>query len=917
MLREQYATMGTQVPLMYLLMFINACFLGIATHGQVSPALSLGVPAALSILISLRAAVWAVRRRKVAPPAQIRKYLYGTVLAAFVLSACFGGWGVLLFNETDPVRATSVALYVFVGSISCCYCLQALPLAGWFVLMFGAMPVTVRLLLSGDWYLVGIGLTFLLVAGVILRTLAASHWSLKQMIKTRTEMSAAISALEQSEEHHRYSVDLNPQIPWVSDASGAVIEFSPRWSALTGLSLEESLGTGWSAALHPEDLPSTQELWARAIETGEGEIADARFRLRHADGSYRWHRSRAWPRLDNAGKVILWYGNLEDVDDQMTAERALQNSEERYRLAALASNDVIWDISLERDHIAWSSAAATVLGYPEAVAGTTRHWWLERIHPEEVPALLALFTKLHDPEFTQWTHESRFRSGEGKYLNVITRGHVVRDETGRATRMIGSLQDVTEQKRYERDLKWAAHYDSLTHLPNRVLFAERLDNALIDARGTQSHVGLVVLDVDRFKTINDSLGHDTGDALLCEIAERLLRSAPSSATVARLGGDEFAIIVPGLQGESEWADAIGAALTGLSDSMHYRGREIEVSLSAGAALAFRDGENPEELHKSADLALYAAKSEGLGQVCFFRSDLREAAERETKMLSDARCALQDGRIVPFYQPKVCLRTGKLTGFEALLRWHHHKGLQPPAGIRAAFEDTGMSVQLTDRMLERVISDMVFWRDHDVDFGRIAINGSPGDFRRGDFAERILNRLHKAELPPSVIELEVTEAVFLGQLAENVSAALNTLSEAGVTIALDDFGTGYASLKHLKQFPVNTLKIDRSFVSRLGAVETEDAAIIGAVIDLARNLGISTVAEGIETQTQLTHLAAKGCDVGQGYLFGRAMAARRVVQVVSSWDAAKVIALASSAEWAPAMRKIHQERFSNWPADHVG
>lgn len=908
MLREQYANLRAQIPLMYGMMFINAWFLGIVTYGDVPAVLSPGVPAILSVMIVIRLAVWIFRSKREPAPPEIRRYLYGTIAIAAALSAAFGGWGLLLLSHEDPVRTTSVALYVFVGSIGCCYCLQSLPVAGWLVLLFGALPVTARLLLSHDWYLVGIGLTFVLVAGVILRTLASSHAALKQILHTRSEMGVALAALQRSEEHHRYSVELNPQIPWIADAQGQILELSPRWAALTGLELQQSLGDGWERAVHPGDLPAVLELWAHALETGRGEIADTRYRLRLADGSYRWHRARAWPRLDADGRVVIWYGSLEDIDDQVTAENALQESEERYRLAALASNDVIWDVSLERDHIAWNDAAAVVLGYPETSMGTTQQWWMDRIHPDDREEVLAQFAHRESIEQNQWTQEFRFRAGDGRYLNMIARGYAVRDQHGRATRLIGSLQDITAQKRYEGALRRAAHYDALTRLPNRVLFAERLELALATTRTRGGHVGLVVLDVDRFKTINDNFGHDTGDALLREIAVRLVHRGPKSSTIARLGGDEFAIILPGVEDHRSWRDAVEKLLADVTGAMFHDEREVQISLSAGAAFAFADGETPEELHKSADLALYAAKSEGLGRVSFFVPELREAAEREKQMLADARIALQEDRIIPFYQPKVCLRTGRLTGFEALLRWQHMRGLRPPAAINAAFEDTGISVQLTNRMLDRVIADMERWRGDGIEFGRVAVNGSPGDFRHGDFAERILDRLRRADLDPSVIELEVTESVFLGQLAEKVSKTLETLSSAGVMIALDDFGTGYASLTHLKQFPVNALKIDRSFVSRLGAQDTEDAAIVGAVIDLAKNLRIETVAEGIETQAQLARLMEKGCDQGQGFLFARPMVASQVDDLVLRWDAVEILARAGSEDWSEAARKLHADRF---------
>jgi len=908
MVRAQYASLRAQIPLMYGLMLINAWFLGIVTYDEVPAGLSLGVPAVLSVTIAIRIAVWTLRGSKEPSPPQIRRYLYGTIAVAGMLSAAFGGWGLLLLNHEDPVRTTSVALYIFVGSIGCGYCLQSLPVAGWLVLLFGALPVTLRLLLSEDGYLVGTGLTFVLVAVVILRTLSSSHAALRQIIHTRSEMSDALEALQRSEEHHRYSVELNPQIPWIADAKGRILELSPRWATLTGLELSQSLGDGWERAVHPGDLPAVLELWAHAIETGRGEIADTRYRLQLADGSYRWHRARAWPRLDAKGRVVIWYGSLEDIDEQVAAERALQESEERYRLAALASNDVIWDIALDRDHISWNEAAAGVLRYSGTSLGTTQQWWMDRIHPDDRADVVAQFAYRENMEQSQWTQEFRFLAGDGHYLNLVARGYAVRDAEGRATRLIGSLQDVTAQKRYEGGLRRAAHYDALTKLPNRVLFSERLEHALEAARAIGAQVGLVVLDVDRFKTVNDNLGHDTGDALLREIAIRFVHSAPGAATVARLGGDEFAVIFPKVENYRVWKAIVEQLLAQVTGAMSHDGREVEVSLSAGAALAFSDGESPEELHKSADLALYAAKGEGPGRVSFFMPALREAAERDKQMLADARIALEEDRIVPFYQPKVCLRTGALTGFEALLRWQHFQGLRSPFAIHAALEDAGLSVQLTDRVLERVILDMRRWRDEGLVFGRIAINGSPGDFRRGDFADRILGRLEEAGLDPSTIELEVTETVFLGQLAEKVIGTLEALSQAGVRIALDDFGTGYASLTHLKQFPVNVLKIDRSFVSRLDAADGEDAAIVGAVIDLARNLNIETVAEGIETSAQLARLRERGCDVGQGFLFARPMAAIQVDGLTRRWNAMEALNRTAAQDWPEAARRLHADRF---------
>lgn len=434
-----------------------------------------------------------------------------------------------------------------------------------------------------------------------------------------------------------------------------------------------------------------------------------------------------------------------------------------------------------------------------------------------------------------------------------------------------------------------AYADPLTGLHNRTMFADRLDQSLTEADRLRRHVGLVVLDVDHFKTVNDTMGHAAGDALLKEIGARLLTALPADSAVARLGGDEFAIILPGLRPDQARVATFRSLLHDLDRPMLFEGQLVNASVSAGVSIWPADGGDAETLLKSADLALYAAKARGGGTILGFAPEMRRGAEQRTTMMVEAREALADGRVFPFYQPKVRLATGEVVGFEALLRWRHPKrGMQTPAAIRAALEDNDLATHLTDRMMDLVFADMRGWLQAGVKFGKIAINGAPADFLRGSFAERLLSRLDRFEIPATLVELEVTESVFFGQLAESVERTLHALSAAGTTIALDDFGTGFASLSHLKQFPVDVLKIDRSFVSRLtDRGDAEDAAIVGAVLNLARNLDIMTVAEGVETRAQAAYLRRKGCDLGQGYLFSRAVPAARVPGLVSKRYAARM------------------------------
>ncbi|WP_172125617.1 EAL domain-containing protein [Devosia sp. 919] len=702
-------------------------------------------------------------------------------------------------------------------------------------------------------------------------------------------LASALEALRGSEAHHRAYIELNSQIQWLSDANGRVLEMGPRWWECVAVSREQSITEGWLNAMHPDDREPVRALWARAVRTGDGSIADVRYRVRFRDGSYRWFRARARPLRDEAGTVLRWYGSLEDINDQVAAEMALRRSEERYRLASEATNDIIWDYDVERDRTTWTGIAGKVLGYPELAQGTTIAWWADKVHPEDRGALVGMEKPLGRDGQGQNTQEYRFRAVNGDYIWVSSRRVLVPDASGKPVRFVGSMLDITARKQAETELQWAAFHDPLTGLPNRALYAQRLDAALERARGTGEMVGLLVFDLNNFKTLNDTMGHAAGDRLLKEIASRLVAAAPEGVTVARLGGDEFAVISPGLAAEDLRMEVARQRLGPLDQPVAIDGLQIAVSYCAGGAVFPRDAQSAGELLRAADLALYAAKADLPGTIRGFQPQMLQASEARARALANARKALDTDAIVPFYQPKLCLRSGQVTGFEALLRWHDQSGLQPPASIAAAFDDAQLSVEITDRMLDRVLADCVAWREGGLEVGRVALNLSAADLRQRGLAERVLWRLDNAGLPGSVLELEVTESVLISQMGGHVST-LEKLQQAGVTIALDDFGTGYASLTHLQQFKVDVLKIDRSFVELIGSSERRDTAVINAVLEMSRSMGITTVAEGIERREQAEFLHERGCDLGQGYLFSRPIPASRVPDLLEQleerrWEAA--------------------------------
>jgi diguanylate cyclase (GGDEF)-like protein len=422
-----------------------------------------------------------------------------------------------------------------------------------------------------------------------------------------------------------------------------------------------------------------------------------------------------------------------------------------------------------------------------------------------------------------------------------------------------------------------AFHDSLTGLPNRALFQRRLDD-MASAAGAGGGFALVLLDVDDFKLINDTLGHDAGDAVLIAFAERLRMAVRSTDLVARLGGDEFAVLLSCGNGPPE-LESFSAKLLELLDApCEHRGKMIACHASIGASLS-GDGEAPSDVLKHADLALYETKASGRGGYRLYKPEMWANMLRRGEMLSLASVALKGDFVEPYYQPKIDLVSGAVVGFEALLRCCLPNGEpQGPGIIAAAFDDAGLALALSDRMVDGVIRDIEQWRSAGLRFGHVAINAALAELHRGDFAHRLLDKLERAGIPPDCVQVEVTESVLLGRGIEHVEQTFNQLAQAGVRLALDDFGTGFASLTHLKRFPIEIIKIDRSFVRDL-QIDAEDGAIVDALIRLGRALGIEVVAEGIETAAQRDFLAALGCRVGQGFLFGSAVPARDIITLL--------------------------------------
>lgn len=555
--------------------------------------------------------------------------------------------------------------------------------------------------------------------------------------------------------------------------------------------------------------------------------------------------------------------------ERKRAEDKLKLSQERFELVTRATSDAVWDWDLFSDEIWWNEGVTKIFGYTAEEMGSDKDGWRRRLHPDDKERVLRDLTNQIDSGKANWSAEYRFQRKDGTYAFVSDRGYVVYDETEMPVRMLGSLMDVTDRKVLEDQLTHQALHDPLTNIANRALFQDRVDHALAKLPRKKDQLAVLFLDLDNFKSINDSLGHGAGDSLLVAVAERLQDCLRTTDTAARLGGDEFAVLCESVTRVEEAVMIAERILSVFQQPFLIDGKETHVGTSIGIAASSDEAFDSESLLRNADLAMYLAKNEGKGGYVVFEPKMREALMERIELEEDLRRGIDQHEFVLHYQPILELSSNDMLGMEALVRWVHPKyGLVPPMKFIPLAEETNLIVPLGAWVLREACRQVQEWREkfaNEKDFS-VTVNISIRQFQQKELVDMVSRALLASGLPARCLILEITES-FMMQDTEATIAKLQLLKDLGVRLAIDDFGTGYSSLSYLQRFPVDILKIDKSFVDKLGQ-GSEGNAVAKAIIMMGDSLNLRTIAEGIETPDQIGELKNLGCGAGQGYHFAK-------------------------------------------------
>jgi diguanylate cyclase (GGDEF)-like protein/PAS domain S-box-containing protein len=773
-------------------------------------------------------------------------------------------------------------------------------LANTFVPAPGTAPSGAALFLSHPGFAMVVGATTLLIlaftlltsyfnqqvmllAGRLIQSLQDSNQRLEEGVAERTvQLSEAVARLrheievrqlrEEELQHSeaRFRATFEMAAVGISHTSldGTLDRVNQKFCEIVGYTREQLQHLRYQQITHPDDL---EQNLARNRQLLAGEIDTYRMHKRfiRPDASVIWvNLTVSLERDPESGAPRHLIAVLEDITERRHTEQLLEESHQRYRSLYEHHPDAVFSFDTQGLFTSCNEASTHISGY--TMAELLYHPFAPMIVPEDMDRVLRHFRRVLDGE--PQNYECRIQRKDTRIIDIyVTNLPIVVD--GAIVGVYGIAQDISEHKEHEYRLAYLAQYDSLTGLPNRHLFRDRLAHAMQRATRLRQRVALMFLDLDKFKEINDNFGHETGDLILCQAAARIKVGLRESDTLARLGGDEFTVILEDVARLEHVETVAQKIMEVFAQPIVHDGVEFFVTASLGIALYPADDDNIDGMLKKADIAMYHAKDEGRNNYQFFTPDMNARAFERLSMKNQLRHALERDELFLHYQPQVDLHSGQIVGVEALLRWQHPEfGLVSPARFISLAEETGLIVPIGDWVLRTACRQCQAWQAAGLPPVRMAVNLSAQQLKQSHFVEDVRRILAETGLDPAWLELEITE----GLLIENIHfsrAILRRLKEMGVHIALDDFGTGYSSLSYLKDLPLDILKMDGSFVRSLVGDDADHArAIISNIIALAHSLSLKVIAEGVETADQAGCLRANACDYVQGYLFSRPLAA---------------------------------------------
>ena len=654
---------------------------------------------------------------------------------------------------------------------------------------------------------------------------------------------------------------------WELDYASDSVSWSPEMYRIFGIEPNDGVlsETEFLSLVLEEDQAEFNRVYYEAKQSGDPYIVE--YRLKTQDGLIKHVRERGKFYLNKSGEAQRALGTVIDVSELKSATDKL-----------VQASTVIQQTG---EAVIVTDARATITDVNPAFERITGYRREEVIGQN--PRLLQ--SGRHDKRFYRamwraiqktghWRGEIWSRKRNGELFAELLRINTIKDDEGKVTGYVGISSDITEQKNSEERLNFLAYHDTLTGLPNRVLLNERLEQSILRAKRRQEKLAVIFIDLDHFKTINDSLGHLAGDDLLVQLGERLPQPLRAFDLIARISGDEFAVVMEDIGHVDNVINVVEKLMVVFDIPFWVAETEVKITGSLGISIFPQDGTSAEELLRNADTAMYQSKELGRNSYNFYTSELTEKATEHLFLDNALRGALDREEFHLVYQPQVKLSTAKIIGLEVLLRWHHEElGLVSPAKFIPIAETSGQIRGIGAWVLEQSCQQAKRWLDQGLKFGHIAVNVSGVQFRAGNFVSIVKSVLERTGLPPNFLEIEVTES-FIMEHKSSVVGQLMQLQAMGIEISIDDFGTGYSSLSYLKRLPVNKLKIDKSFIDEMPDNANDDA-IAEAVIAMARAIGLGSLAEGIETEEQNQALIAKGCQFGQGYLFSRPLPAEEV------------------------------------------